>query len=356
MSMVEKKPFIRADDSLMLAQAIVDTIREPLLVLDDELRVIAASRSFYMTFNVGRQAVEGQAVYALGTGEWDIPELRMLLQEILPQHTTLDGYEVDREFAGIGRRKMLLNARKVFYESGANTFILLSIEDITVQRNHEHRLAELLAQKETLLQEMQHRVANSLQIIASILLLKARTVESDETRLHLQDAHRRVLSVAAVQDHLQASRHGERIEMAPYLTQLCDTLASSMIADNRSIKFKVQVEKGEASSTEAVSIGLIVTELAINALKHAFVDETAVGSVVVSYDVDGTNWRLTVCDNGIGKAQGQRDQNAAGLGTSIVEALAKQLDGRVELSKTPPHGTTVSIVHGYLPARVPKAA
>ena len=68
-----------------------------------------------------------------------------------------------------------------------------------------------------LLQEMQHRVANSLQIIASILLLKARTVQSDETRLHLQDAHRRVMSVAAVQQHLQASRPGEQIAIGPYL-------------------------------------------------------------------------------------------------------------------------------------------
>jgi two-component sensor histidine kinase len=203
---------------------------------------------------------------------------------------------------------------------------------------------------------MQHRVANSLQIIASILLIKARTVESDETRLHLQDAHRRVLSVASVQQHLQASRHGERIPMAPYLTQLCDTLGASMIGDNRPIEFKVQVEGGEASSNEAVSIGLIVTELVINALKHAFVGEVAAGHIVVSYDMDGTNWRLTVCDNGAGKPEGQPQKKAAGLGTSIVEALAKQLDARVELSKTSPHGTTVSIVHGYMPSRLPRAA
>jgi PAS domain S-box-containing protein len=353
--MIDKKPFAGIKDGLALAQAIVDTIREPLLVLDEELRVVAASRSFYSIFNVGRQAVEGQTVFALGEGQWDIPELRLLLERILPAHTVMEGYEVDQQFAG-GRRQMVLNARKVFFEGGAGAFILLSIQDITDRRTAEDKLADLLQQKETLLQEMQHRVANSLQIIASILLLKAKTVESDETRLHLRDAHQRVMSVAAVQTQLQASRPGEQIPMAPYLTQLCDTLETSMVGDDRAIKFEVQAEGGEATSTEAVSIGLIVTELVINALKHAFVDETKSGLVVVSYDVDGTNWRLTVCDNGIGKMEGGPDKKPAGLGTSIVEALAKQLDARVELSKTPPHGTTISIVHGYFPARVPRAA
>jgi two-component sensor histidine kinase len=348
-------PFIAIQAGHPLAQAIVDTIREPLLVLDKDLRVVAASRSFYLMFKMNRQEVQGLPIYALGEGQWNIPELRLLLERILPRHSVMEAYEVEQEFSAIGRRVMLLNARTVVAEGNPNSLILLSIEDITDRRIIERKLADLLKQKETLLQEMQHRVANSLQIIASILLIKARTVESNETRLHLQDAHRRVLSVASVQQHLQASRHGERIAIARYITQLCDTLAASMIGDDRPIEFRIQVEDGEASSNEAVSIGLIVTELVINALKHAFVDDVADGLIVVSYDMEGTNWRLTVCDNGIGKTEGQPDKNNTGLGTSIVEALAKQLDARVELSKTPPHGATVSIVHGYLPSRLPPA-
>src|SRR5918994_1432347 len=115
---------------------------------------------------------------------------------------------------------MLLNARKVFYEENSHATILLAIEDITERRAAEREMVELLQQKEMLLQEMQHRVANSFQIIASILLLKARTVQSAETRLHLQDAHQRVMSVAAVQQQLHASGHGEPIELAPYLSRL----------------------------------------------------------------------------------------------------------------------------------------
>ena len=110
---------------------------------------------------------------------------------------------------------MLLNARKVFYEDNSHTTVLLAIEDITERKAAERELQELLRQKELLLDEMQHRIANSLQIIASIIMLKARTVQSPETRLHLEDAHKRVMSVAAVQQHLQVSGRGELIEVAP---------------------------------------------------------------------------------------------------------------------------------------------
>jgi chemotaxis protein methyltransferase CheR len=202
---------------------------------------------------------------------------------------------------------------------------------------------------------MQHRVANSLQIIASILLLKARAVRSEETKLHLQDAHRRVMSVAAVQQQLKASGHGEMIRVGPYLSQLCDSLAASMIGDMRPVSIRVLAEAGKVSSNEAVSIGLIVTELVINALKHAFVGGTDAGAIVIAYDVAETNWRLSISDNGIGMSAGQPDKTP-GLGTSIVEALARQLDSQVGITQTSPHGTTVSLVHGSFGSEPPKAA
>ena len=184
--------FMDIDDGLALAQAIVDTIREPLLVLDKELRVVAASRSFCVTFKVARQDVQGRRVYALGGGEWNIPELRLMLEKILPRHTAMEAYEVEQDIPGIGRRTMLLNAREVVNQSNARKLILLAIEDVTERRAAERETSDLLQQKEVLLQEMQHRIANSLQIIASILMLKARAVQSEETRSHLRDAHDRV--------------------------------------------------------------------------------------------------------------------------------------------------------------------
>jgi two-component sensor histidine kinase len=348
--------FAGIDDARALALAIVNTVREPLLVLDEDLRVVAASRSFYLTFRVERQKVEGVAVYALGDGQWNIPELRLLLEKILPRATVMEGYEVEHDFVGLGRRKMLLNARKLFYEEDTRSLILLAIEDVTERRAAQREAAELLQQRETLLREMQHRVANSLQIIASILLLKARAVGSQEVRGHLQDAHRRVMSVAAVQQQLQASGHGEQIRVGPYLSRLCESLAASMIGDSRPVSLEVQAGDGRVSSDKAVSVGLIVTELVINALKHAFVDETKAGTILIAYEVIGTNWRLSIADNGVGKTAARPERSAHGLGTSIVEALAKQLDSRVEITETAPHGTTVSLIHGTVDAQLPKAA
>jgi len=338
-----------------LAQAIVDTVRQPLLVLDKDLCVITANRSFYLTFLTKPQEVEGRPLYALGNGQWNIPELRLLLENIAPQHAVLDAYEVEQDFSGIGRRTMQLNAREVFYEENSHTTILLAIEDITERRARRRELNELIRQKELLLQEMQHRVANSLQIIASILLIKARTVRSEETRLHLQDAHQRVMSVAAVQQHLQPSEPKATIELGPYLSRLCESLAASMIGDRRPISLKVDVEGGSASSSQAVSIGLIVTELVINAVKHAFPHDRRDATVIVAYDLAEPKWRLTVSDNGIGKPEGHSDRTNPGLGTTIVEALAKQLDARAE-TLTTTHGRTVSITHSPFLYRLPTAA
>ena len=170
-------------------------------------------------------------------------------------------------------------------------------------------------------------------------------MQSEETRLHLQDAHRRVMSVAAVQQQLQASEPGTTVELGPYLTRLCEALAASMIGDRRPISLTVHAEGGTASSSHAVSIGLIVTELVINALKHAFPADRREGTVVVTYEPAQPNWRLTVSDNGIGRPESHTDKAAPGLGTTIIEALAKQLDARMEVSMDP-HGTTVSITHG----------
>jgi len=339
--------FIDLDAGHALAQAIVDTIRDPLLVLDQQQRVVAANRAFHQTFRMNRQDIQGRPVYGLGNGEWDIPELRLLLEDVAPLHTVMEGYEVVRDFPAIGRRSMLLNARELFDQRNANKLILLAIEDVTDQRAAERKIAELLQQKETLLQEMQHRVANSLQIIAGILLLKARTVQSEATRLHLRDAHQRVMSVAAVQQQLLASSHGEPIEIGPYISRLCETLITSMTDDSRPVSLKVRAEGGTASSAEAVSIGLIVTELVINAFKHAFVGERAAGLLVVTYEAAETSWRLAVSDNRVAITEGHLNlhETTHGLGMIIVEALAKQLDAHVEVVRNP-HGTTVSITHG----------
>jgi chemotaxis protein methyltransferase CheR len=342
-------------DGIALANAIVDTVRDPLVVLDQKLRVVTASRSFYNTFRLVRDEVHGLLLYEIDGGRWDIPELRELLGAILTDKEAVEHYEVDREFSKIGRRIMLLNARKVFYETGTHSTILLAFEDVTSQRAVERQVQELLREKDMLLEEMEHRVANSLQIIASILLIKARTVQSEETRLQLEDAHQRVLSVAAVQQHLHVGGGNKPIEVANYLTKLCETLAQSMIGDSRPIALKVDADAGTAISREAVSIGLIVTELVMNALKHAFPSEKPNAAIVVSYKVAGTDWKLTISDNGIGKPDVSASATKAGLGTGLIKALTRQLNAVVDVASDA-RGTAVTITHATFKSEPLKAA
>lgn len=350
-----RKQFTAVADACALAQGIVDTVREPVLVLDKELRVIAASRSFYSAFEVSPEDTQGRLLYALGDGQWDIPKLRVLLEKIIPEHGVMESYQVEHEFPRLGHRTMRLNARQVFYEEGAEPTILLGMEDVTERLILEREKDELLRQKDVLLEEMDHRISNSLQIIAGIILMKAQRVESEETRRHLQDTHQRVMSVAAVQKQLHTSEVGKPIELAPYLSKLCETLANSMIGESRSISLHVVGEGGSVAPRQAESLGLITTELVMNALKHAFPVDKNDGRITVALDVDGTNWKLSIADNGVGRPDGIFAQSKTGLGTSIVKALAQQLGARVETLASP-EGTIVSITHATFATKAIRAA
>ncbi|MEO5706037.1 MAG: histidine kinase dimerization/phosphoacceptor domain -containing protein [Alteraurantiacibacter sp.] len=321
----------------LLAQAIVNTIPEPFLVLDANLRVLEASRSFYEVFLVDPAATQGQLLYLLGHGQWDIPALRLLLETILPDRVAMDGFEVDHDFPNIGRRVMLLNARKVLYDESDTMAILLAFRDVTERRAIERekeallkRSEDLRRQNEILLQEMKHRVANSLQIIASILLLKARSVNSDETSFHLRDAHQRVMSVAAVQRYLDMTDGIDQIEVGNYLEKLCAGLGSSMISADKPVAIKANSDASMIASSKAVSLGLIVTELVINALKYAFPGGRQNNLITLNYLITDEVWTLTVADNGVGREADAKPRKGGGLGTNIVAALAKSLPAVVE--------------------------
>ena len=120
-----------ADEASEFAESIINTVREPLIALDQDLRVVSVSRSFYDFFKVKPEETVGELIYDLGNKQWDIPKLRELLETILPERTTFDDYEVEHDFATIGRRIMLLNARQIQQAYGKERIILLAIEDIT---------------------------------------------------------------------------------------------------------------------------------------------------------------------------------------------------------------------------------
>jgi len=129
-----------ADDVSEFAESIINTVREPLISLDQDLRVVTVSRSFYEVFKVKPEETVGQLIYDLGNKQWDIPKLRELLETILPQKATFDNYEVEHDFTTIGKRIMLLNARQIQRMLGKERIILLAIEDITERREIENGL------------------------------------------------------------------------------------------------------------------------------------------------------------------------------------------------------------------------
>jgi two-component sensor histidine kinase len=248
---------------------------------------------------------------------------------------------MDLERAARTPRRLVLNAQKLEYGDADGVRLLLTVADVTDARVAEKLKDDLLREKAILLQELHHRVANSLQIIAAVLLQSARRVKSEETRNHLYDAHNRVMSVATVQQQLAASRLGD-VHLRAYFTELCNSLSASMIRDSDQLSLGVEADASVTDADVSVSLGLIVTELVINALKHAFPGHRA-GKIMVGYASKGTGWSLSVSDNGVGMPADAASAKP-GLGTSIIEALAKQLDAKVLIANVRP-GTSVSIVH-----------
>ncbi len=197
----------------IIAQAMINTSHLPVLLLDGDLRIVSASRSFCKQFQPGNPQVNGALLAKLGDGEWNVPQLRSLLELALDDGPEIEGYRMDLVRPDELTRNLLLNAQKVAFEGEQKNRVLLTIDDITyallATRQKDELLREkddllrekddMLRERRILLEEVQHRIANSLQIIASILMLKARGVQSAESRQHLEDAHQRVISIATIQ-------------------------------------------------------------------------------------------------------------------------------------------------------------
>ena len=327
------------DVGATLALAVIGASQAPLLLLDGEFQVIAASESFVSLFGMESVPVRGRSLFSLGAGEWNMPRLRSLLSAVGSGEAHVDAYEIDMVGPGDRLRHLVVNARRLEFLEASSLRILLTVVDASAARAAEKLRNDLIRDREILVQELQHRVANSLQIIASVLLQNARKVTSEESRMHLRDAHQRVMSVAAIQKQLAGSSLSEVI-IKPYLAQLCQSIGASMIDDHDRISIEVNGDGSATSGDVSVSLGLIVTELVINALKHAF-PEGRPGLVTVDYQSGFEGWTLSVSDDGVGMSAAN---DTAGLGTAIINALANQLSATITVNDLEP-GTGVSVVH-----------
>ena len=326
-----------------LAMALVESSKAPLLLLDDDVVVIGASTSFCNTFNVDPASIANRRLADVGGGEWDVPQLHSLLLATVAGAAEIDAYEMDLVREGKETCRLILSAHKLDYFDTEKVRVVLAATDVTQARLAEKKKDDLVREKQILLQELQHRVANSLQIIASVLMQSAKRVQSDETRLHLHDAHSRVMSIAMLQKQLAVTQL-KSVELRTYFADLCRSISASMIDDPQRLTLETIVDETSTSSDVSVSMGLIVTELVINAIKHAFPDQAAGGKITLSFAADEGGWLLTVADNGAGMPLGEK-RDKPGLGTGIVDALSRQLDARVTIVDANP-GTRVEVRHG----------
>ncbi len=340
--MVEPMP-LPNETVTSLAMALVESSKAPLLLIDDDVVVVGASASVCNTFNLDPATNANRRLADLGAGEWDVPQLNSLLLATIAGAAEIDAYEMDLVREGKATCRLILSAHKLDYFDTENVRIVLAATDVTATRLAEKQKDDLVREKHVLLQELQHRVANSLQIIASVLMQSAKRVQSEETRLHLQDAHSRVMSIAMLQKQLAVTQL-KSVQLQTYFADLCRTISASMIDDPKRLTLKAVVDDTTTNSDVSVSMGLIVTELVINAIKHAFSRQTTGGKITVSFTEDEGAWLLSVSDNGSGMP-GSEKGGKPGLGTGIVEALSKQLDATVTVVNANP-GTRVEVRRG----------
>lgn len=325
------------DAALSLTLAVVAAANSPLLLLDGNLDIIGMSDAFCRAFDVGKAA--GQPVFALGGGEWDAPEIRAFLESAVNGQAPPD-MEVALRGGGREVRRLIIHVERLVYLALDEVRLLMAVTDLTDARAADQRAEDLRTRNAILVQDARHRVANSLQIIASVLMQHARKTQSEETRNQLHNAHQRVMSVAALERHL-AGAGDDCVQVRPYLVKLCEAIGASMIPERARVSLEVTGDDNTVDANVSVSLGLITTELVINAVKYAFPGGRS-GRITVDYRAAGAGWVLTVRDNGVGLPSGT--ELVPGLGSSIVQALAMQLRALVVLDHSA-GGASVSIVH-----------
>ena len=319
---------------------IVETIREGILVLDPDLTIRFANRSFCDTFAIAPEHAVGHKLYEIGNGQWDIPKLRAALAAIISGRNTIEAFEVEYLLPSTGRRVMVLNARKVYRPGNKRQQILLAIEDVTERARLEHEHAAAHERIGMLLQELTHRVKNSLQFIAAMVMIESRSHKSGEGKAALERVSHRITALGHLYSKLSNADTVEAVDATSYLEELCRDLVASVHEEgDKSIVLKTDIVSERLPSDRAIPIGLIVNELVTNAVKYAF-PGGAKGTVMVSLKRGPGELRLTVADNGHGLDPRRVD---SGLGGRLVDGFARQLGGQVEW-KSDRRGTTVQLI------------
>jgi two-component system CheB/CheR fusion protein len=320
------------------AERIVATAREPLLVLDDELRVVSANPAFYRIFHLSPEQVQGALLSELGGGRWSPPALMQKLSAAPSGREGFEGLETEHEFPEVGRRVMLVSATPIEAEQVSPGLLLVAMEDITEERRRR-QLAE------TLTAEVNHRTKNNLSIIASLLQLQADREPPDSASAHaLHDAVTRVHSFAALHEQVQSVEE-EEVEVVTALRRIAEMARRSLAVGEAEVS--VEGDPYRCSFQCAANLGLIANELITNALKYGAPDETGALQVRVALGTEDGSLRLSVWNSGTPIAEGFDPSAAPTTGLYLVRGLAADHYGG-EFRLQPQDGGTLAQV--LLPA------
>ena len=337
-----------------LTQCIVDTIRDPLVVLENEMTIVTASKAFLTMFGITEAETHGQRLSELGQHQWDVPALRHLMEKVIPENKPIESFEIEDDFPGLGRRVFNLNARKISQPGNHTHRMLLVFEDITDRKQRE-RDAQMLTN------EISHRIKNNLQIVIGLIALEARLTPAPYDHGY-KAMQARVGAIAQLYDLISQSSLGHTIAVDAYLKEIAKTMSASLLGNASGVVIEVDAEPLEIDSDRAVPFGLLVNELATNAIKHAFPDGK--GRVVLRAKKIGDELELTVADDGVGMKANGSTKIPEKRGSDYVAIFIRQLSGTSIVSGSEGTGTIVRVRlplllappgDGVQPSEIPQA-
>jgi PAS domain S-box-containing protein len=337
------------------AESIVETVREPLLVLDGDLKVVSVNRSFYQTFKVTPSETLGKLVYDLGNRQWNIPALRTLLEEILPRRTHFGNFEVEHGFPTVGHKIMRLNARQIHQKAIGKKMILLAAEDITRFKRMERERENLLAM---FAHDMKNAVITSEGFLLRLISNKAGalTKKQQDYAGIIRDELEQLSQFIA--DFLEFAR----LEAKKYKPVLgpCDIQAEiqksieAVQLESQKKKITIAIELSETTlpmiNADAAKVSRVLRNLLDNAIKYT----DGGGTITVKLADRGNEIVVSFVDTGIGIPEDQmpyifdafyrvsRDSKGSGLGLAIAKTIIEGHGGRIWAEDVPAKGSVFS--------------
>src|SRR5665213_1421125 len=316
-----------------LTQSIVDTIRDPLVVLEFDMTIVTASKAFLTMFGTTAAKMRGRRISELGQQQWNVPALRHLMEKVLPENKPIENFEIEDDFPELGRRVFNLNARKISQPENHTHRMLLVFEDITDRKQRE-RDAQMLTN------EISHRIKNNLQIVVGLIAFEARSTPAPYVQGY-KAMQARIGAIAQLYDLISQTGRGRTIAVDTYLREIAKTMSASLLEPMSGIEIEVKAEALEIDPDRAVPFGLLVNELATNAIKHAFPDGK--GRVVLSVQQVGDQIELSVADNGVGMKEKASPKILEKRGSDYVAIFVRQLGGTITASGSEGTGTIIKI-------------